>query len=90
MKQKGDAVTLAFPTVEARDAWIINNADYFTVGRRLGPGLGYERHEVPTLVDAENLGRRMADTVNRAYLIYAVSDIYSTFVKAIHPEPTNA
>lgn len=72
---------------EARDQHIILNADYFTVGRRLGPRLGYERHEVSTLNDAKKLARRMAKSTKRVYMIYAVSGISDCFVTAIHPEP---
>ena len=79
-----------FHSIEERDAFIIANAGYFTVGRRLGPRKGYERHEVKTLVEAENLARRMANKTGKVYMVYAVAGINDCFVKAIHPEPTNA
>jgi hypothetical protein len=68
-----------------RDAHIISNADYFTVGRRLGPRLGYERHEVKSLLEAESLARRMAKSTGKVYMIYAVAGISDCFVRAIHP-----
>lgn len=79
-----------FESIAERDAWITANADYFTVGRRLGPREGYDRHEVKTLSEAENLAGRMAKQTGRAYLIYAVAGISDCFVKAIHPGGANA
>ena len=79
-------ITNDFLTIAERDAHITQNADYFTVGRRLGPRQGYERHEVKTLTEAEYLAGRMAKQAKKPYLIYAVKGIADCFVKAIHPE----
>ena len=73
-----------------RDAYIVNHADYFTVGRRIGPREGYERHEVESLVDAKILGRRMANETGKIYLLYAVAGLSDAFIEAIHPDPTHA
>lgn len=75
-----------FQTIDERDQYLTANADYFTVGRRLGPFEGYERHEVKTLSEAENLAGRMAKQSKKPYLIYAVMGISDCFVKAIQPE----
>jgi len=69
-----------------RDKLIQKYADYFTVGRRIGPGQGYDRHEVKTLEEAEKLARRMADSNKKTYMIYAVKGISDCFVKAFHPK----
>jgi len=84
-KQPKLPVLHAFQSWAERDEYIINNADYFTVGRRISPREGYERHEVKTLKQAENLGRRMAKKAGKVYMIYAVAGNSDCFVKAIHP-----
>lgn len=75
-----------FSSWEERDKRIIATADYFTVGRRLGPRRGYERYEERCLSDALNLARRMANSTKKVYMIYAVAGISDCFVTAIHPE----
>ena len=74
-----------FASIAARDAFITANAQYFTVGRRIGPRQGYERHEVKTLAEAEALAGRMAKNTGKPYLIYAVSGVSDCFVRAIMP-----
>jgi hypothetical protein len=90
MTEDWRTLTQDFKSIDERDKYITEHADYFTVGRRLGPFEGYERHEVKTLSEAENLAGRMANQTKKAYLIYAVAGFHDVFVKAIHPEQTNA
>ena len=78
-------ITNDFESIAERDAWMIANAEYFTVGRRLGPREGYERHEVHTLDDAEKLAANLAKKANRIYMIYAIVGPHDCFVKSIHP-----
>ena len=75
-----------FQTIKEHDEWVIKQANLFTVVRYLGPRNGYERHETKTLPQAEALAGRMADMVDRIYLIYAVAGERSCFVKSIHPK----
>lgn len=82
--------TLPYGSSDERDRYMIDHADYFTVGRRLGPFRGYERYEVKSLSEAENLAGRMATLSNKVYMIYAVAGIHDAFVKAIHPESKHA
>jgi hypothetical protein len=56
---------------EVYDAWIIENADYFTVVAFLGRGK-YERHEVATLKEAKRMAKGLQAKTKRRYLIYAV------------------
>lgn len=90
MTEAWRTITQDFKSIDERDRFITEHADYFTVGRRLGPFEGYERHEVKTLNEAENLAGRMANKAKRAYLIYAVAGLHDCFIKAIHPEQQNA
>lgn len=83
MNENWRSITGDFESIAERDAWMIANAEYFVVGRRLGPGEGYERHECKTLAEAETLARRMFERVNKPYLIYAVVGNHDAFVKAI-------
>ena len=75
-----------FESIQQRDEWIIANSDYFTVGRRLGPAQGYERHEVKTLDEAKSLAGRMANEAGKTYLVYAVAGTHDCFVCAKHPD----
>ena len=77
---------LDFESSVARDEYMRENADYFTVVRYLGPGKGYERHECPTVEVAMSLARRIADEAGKAYLIYAVSGIHDGYVTTVHPK----
>lgn len=65
-----------------RTAWIVENADYWTVIRRRN--LRNEREEFPTRDEAEGwaLAHLTAEPDAR-YMIYAVAGIYSTFVTSI-------
>lgn len=78
--------TLDFKTAKERDEYIINNSDYFTVVRHLGPRRGYERHEVKTLVEAETLARRMAKEAGKPYIIYAVAGLRDAMVGYVDQE----
>lgn len=85
---KGD-----FATWQERDAWILKNADYFTVVRfhgrnhhldgHRGKAAEYERHECPTLREAEALAKRLKETPGRPFMIYAVSGTHDAYVKTI-------
>lgn len=72
-----------FVSIRDRDAWMADNAEYFTVVRHLGPREGYERHEVKTLAEAVEMAGRMAKVAKRPYLIYAVVGELSAFVKSV-------
>jgi len=78
-------LTNAFESIEERDAWMISHADFFTVGRRLGPREGYERFETKTLAEAIDLAQTKANEVRRPYLIYAVSGPHDALVRVIKP-----
>ncbi len=75
-----------FATIQDRDNWVKENADFFTVIRYLGPRVGYERHEVKTLPEAEALAGRMSTEAGRPYLIYAVAGQYDAFLKWVGKE----
>lgn len=70
---------------EARENSIIDDADYFTVVRYLGPGKGYERHEKDDRNEAVILATKLAKENNRPYLIYAVKGVHDTFVEGVVP-----
>lgn len=70
---------------EARENSIIDEADYFTVVRYLGPGKGYERHEKDDREQAIILATQLAKENNRPYLIYAVKGVHDTFVEGVVP-----
>ena len=72
-----------FSSSHERDAWVKDHADYFTVVRYLGPRKGYERYEVPTLAEAEQLAGRMAEKAGVPYMIYAVSGIHDAFMSKV-------
>lgn len=72
-----------FKSSQERDKWMVDHADYFTVGRR-SKGR-YERFELPTLPEAEKLAGRMANEAKAPYMIYAVAGIHDAFVKAVKP-----
>lgn len=74
-----------FESAAERDKWVIAHANLFTVVRYLGPGHGYERHEVKNLLEAVALAKHMADMVDRIYLIYAVAGNQDCFVRSVHP-----
>ena len=74
-----------FKSSEERSAWIIANADMFTVIRFHGRGK-YERHEFKDISSAETAARRMAAKTGARYLLYACAGIYDTFTKAIYPK----
>lgn len=74
---------LDFKTSQERDDYIITNAKYFTIVRFLGVGK-YERHEKPTLEEAEELALALSGDKKGNYLIYAVGPLnLSAFVKSV-------
>lgn len=77
-----------FKTEAERRKHLIENADHFTVVRYLGPRNGYERHEQPTLPEAEGLAQQKANEAGRPYGIYAVKGIHDTWVMNVHPQRT--
>lgn len=73
---------LSFSSSEERDKWIIKNCDYFTAVRRVN--LQTERYEFPSLDEAEAAARRILnESGGKPFMIYAVSGIYSAFVKGV-------
>ena len=78
-------LTNALESVDERDAWMLENAEHFVVGRRLGPREGYERHTTKTLAEAIDLAQTKANEVRRPYLIYAVSGPHDALVRVIKP-----
>ena len=83
MKETWRNLTQDFLTIAERDAWIIANANLYTVVRYLGPLNGYERHETKTLAQAKKLAGRMAKKAGRPYLVYAVADQKDCFVCSV-------
>lgn len=72
-----------FKTSQERDDYIIKNAKYFTIIRFLGVGK-YERHEKPTLGEAEELALALSGDKQGNYMIYAVGPLsLSAFVKSV-------
>lgn len=71
-----------FKTYQERDAWFLQNADYFTVIKKEGVG-HVARDEVKTLADAEILARIRQAIGGGNYMIYAVVGEQSAFVKAV-------
>lgn len=73
---------LNFSSIAERDKWITDNADYFSVIRRLNRH--YSRYEFPTLAEAEAGAERMTSNDPEArYLIYAVAGRSDCWVKTI-------
>lgn len=75
-----------YASPEAREAWIIEHAEYFTVVNRTST----ERYEYPTLRMARFEAGARAIKNNKIYLLYAVYGPYSTFVTSVHPGGKNA
>lgn len=73
-----------FESVDARDQWIEDNADYFTVVRHEGLGK-YERHEVPTKDAAMSKAAELAAKRDKVYMVYAVAGIGSAFIDLVKP-----
>lgn len=75
---------LNFISSEQRSQWLIQNADYFTVVRRVRRT--YERHERPTLEEARRLAKSLVDRCGQPFMIYAVKGVHDTWVENVMPE----
>lgn len=73
-----------FKTEKERQAWIIENAEYYTVVSFLGAGQ-FEKYEEKIFSEALDKARSLADFSNRSYMIYAVVEPYDTYVTTIKP-----
>lgn len=73
---------LDFTTAEQRAQWLVANAEYFTVIRRVNRS--YERYEAPTLAAATQKARKLIGKhKNARYMIYAVCGPYDTYVQTV-------
>jgi len=70
-----------FQTAEQRAQWVVANANYFTVVRRVNRS--YERYEESSLDSASKLAQRLANRLSTRYMIYAVCGPYDTYVTTI-------
>lgn len=76
-----------FKTEKERQAWIIENAEYYTVVSFLGAGQ-FEKYEEKLFSHAMEIARSLANLSNRSYMIYAVVAPYDTYVTTIRPVTT--
>jgi hypothetical protein len=83
VRRKQVKVAPDFKTEPERRQWIVDNADYFTVIRRVKRT--YERHELPTLDAAYKKAKALADKEGAPYLIYAVAGAHDTWVMNVKP-----
>ncbi len=72
-----------FPDAAARERWFMNNAEYFTIVRRVG--LSYERHERRTFAEALAYAQLLAERIQKPYMIYAVVGQSDTWVRNVMP-----
>lgn len=71
-----------FKSIEERDKYFRDHADYFTVVKKEGVG-HYARDECKSLVEAEALAKTKITIGGGSYMIYAVIGEQSAFVKAV-------
>lgn len=74
-----------FKSIQERDNYFRDNADYFTLVKKSGVG-HYARSEYPTLADAQKAGHTKATVSGGGWMIYAVIAEQSAFVEAIKPK----
>lgn len=74
-----------FKSIEERDKYFRDNADYFTLVAKEGVG-HYERTEYPKLAAAQKAGHTKATISGGGWMIYAVIGQQSAFVEAIKPK----
>lgn len=74
-----------FKTWQERDIYFRDNADYFTLVKKVGVG-NYERTEYKSLADARKAGHTKATVGGGGWLIYAVIGEQSALVEAIKPK----
>lgn len=82
MKDTKKHITPDFKTIDERDKYFRENADYFTLIKKEGIG-GYTRDERKTLADIEALAKTKITIGGGNYMIYAVIGEQSAFVKAV-------
>lgn len=71
-----------FKSIEERDKYFRDNADYFSLIKKDGVG-HYARDELKSLEEAEALAKTKITIGGGNYLIYAVIGEQSAFVKAV-------
>lgn len=71
-----------FKTIDERDTYFRDNAEYFTVVKKDGVG-GYTRDECDSLAKAEALAKTKMAVGGGNYMIYAVIGEQSAFVRAV-------
>ena len=75
-----------FKSIEERDQWITDNADYFTTLVYWGEGgRSFSRYELSTLLNAEKAANFFAKNGYKS-MIYAVVGASDAFVKSVFPE----
>lgn len=74
-----------FKSIEERDKYFRDHADYFTLVKKGGVG-HYERNEYLTLAEAQKAGHTKATISGGGWIIYAVIGQQSAFVEAIKPK----
>lgn len=71
-----------FKTIDERDTYFRNNADYYTLVKKDGVG-NYARDECKSLAEIEALAKTKVTVGGGNYMIYAVIGEQSAFVKAV-------
>jgi hypothetical protein len=72
-----------FKTAKERDQYFLENAEMFTVIRRLSP-YSVDRHECKGYLEATRLADKLTKDTGRIYMIYAVIGPYDSFCEATH------
>ncbi len=71
-----------FKTIDERDTYFRDHADYFTLVKKDGVG-NYARDERKSLAEIEALAKTKMTLGSGNYMIYAVIGEQSAFVKAV-------
>jgi hypothetical protein len=74
-----------FKSIEERDTWFRDNADYFTVVRHNGHG-NYTKIECNSLKEALYTAKWLATKHDNTWMIYAVVGVSDAFVRMITPD----
>jgi hypothetical protein len=74
-----------FKTAKERDQYFLENAEMFTVIRRLSP-YSVDRHECKGYFEATRLATKLAKEAGRPYLIYGVIGPYDSFIETRLPD----